>query len=97
MMDQKEIIVRPILTEKMTNLQDKVNQYAFEVNRHANKIEIKRAIENRFNVTVTGVRTINMPGKKRRLGRYEGRRPMWKKAIITLASQDTIDFVTGPS
>jgi len=97
MMDANDILIRPILTEKMTNLQEKYNQYAFEVHRAANKIQIKKAVEERFNVTVTKVRTINVRGKKRRMGRFEGKRSAWKKAIVTLKEGDVIDFVTGVS
>lgn len=95
MIDPIEIIVRPILTEKMTTLKEIHNQYAFEVDHRANKIEIKSAIEQRFNVVVTDVRTINVRGKKRRMGRFEGKRPQWKKAIVTLQTDDVIDFVAG--
>ena len=97
MMDPTEVIVRPILTEKMTNLKELNNQYAFQVDRRANKIEIKNAVEQRFDVTVTNVRTINVRGKKRRMGRFEGKRAQWKKAIITLQTDDVIDFVAGAS
>lgn len=95
MIDPIEIIVRPILTEKMTTLKEIHNQYAFEVDHRANKIEIKSAIEQRFNVVVTDVRTINVRGKKRRMGRFEGKRPQWKKAIVTLQTDDVIDFIAG--
>ncbi len=95
MIDPIEIIVRPILTEKMTTLKEDHNQYAFEVDRRANKIEIKSAVEQRFNVVVTDVRTINVRGKKRRMGRFEGQRPQWKKAIVTLQTDDVIDFIAG--
>jgi large subunit ribosomal protein L23 len=97
MIDSNEIIVRPILTEKMTTLKELYNQYAFEVHRQANKIDIKRAIERRFNVSVVNIRTINIRGKKRRMGRFEGKRSQWKKAIVTLQTDDVIDFVAGAS
>jgi len=95
MNDINSILVRPILTEKMTNLKERANQYAFEVNRQANKIEIRKAIELRFNVKVMDIRTIVVRGKKRRMGRFEGKRSQWKKAIVTLKSGDKIDLVTG--
>ena len=95
MNDINSILVRPILTEKMTNLKERANQYAFEVNRQANKIEIRKAIELRFNVKVMDIRTIVVRGKKRRMGRFEGKRSQWKKAIVTLISGDKIDLVTG--
>ena len=96
-MDPAEVIVRPILTEKMTNLKDLHNQYAFQVDRRANKIEIKNAVEQRFDVTVTNIRTVNVRGKKRRMGRFEGKKAQWKKAIVTLQTDDVIDFVAGAS
>ncbi len=97
MMDANDILIRPLLTEKMTNLQERYNQYAFEVHRAANKIEIKKAVEERFGVKVTKVRTMIVRGKKRRMGRFEGKRAAWKKAIVTLQEGDVIDFVTGVS
>ena len=97
MMDPTEVIVRPILKKKMTNLKELNNQYAFQVDRRANKIEIKSAVEQRFDVTVTNVRTVNVRGKKRRMGRFEGKRAQWKKAIVTLQTDDVIDFVAGAS
>jgi large subunit ribosomal protein L23 len=91
-MELKEIIKRPLTTEKMYALQDKSNKYAFEVDKRANKIEIKHAIEQRFSVKVKDVRTINVLGKMKRFGRYEGRRKSWKKAIVTLQSGQTLDI-----
>lgn len=90
-----QVIQRPLLTEKITNLSELNNQYAFEVNRNSNKIEIKKAIEQRFSVTVLSVRTMIVRGKKRRMGRFEGKRAQWKKAIVSLKEGDTIDFVEG--
>ncbi|HDL17682.1 MAG TPA: 50S ribosomal protein L23 [Bacteroidetes bacterium] len=95
MRDPNDVIVRPILTEKMTNLKELANQYAFEVIRPANKIEIKNAVEHRFNVTVTGVKTMIVRGKVRKMGRFEGKRAQWKKAIVTLVKDDEIEFVAG--
>ena len=84
-MEKKKIILkRPLLTEKISQLQDAQNQYAFEVDRRANKIEIKQAIEKRFNVHVLSIRTMTMKGKVKTLGRFSGRRPDWKKAIVTV-------------
>ncbi|HXG38210.1 MAG TPA: 50S ribosomal protein L23 [Bacteroidota bacterium] len=89
------IIRRPIITEKITLLQDK-RQYAFEVDPNANKIEIGRAVEKKFNVTVESVRTMRVGGKKRtqltRSGRFQGRTRSWKKAIVTLKEGDKIDY-----
>jgi len=87
-----DIIRRPLVTEKVTRLQEKVNQYAFEVDPTSNKIQIKKAVEKRFKVKVTQVRTLNVSGKIKRLGRFTGRRPDWKKAIVTIAEGQKIDF-----
>ncbi len=86
------ILKRPLLTEKSTQLQDNLNQVAFEVDPLVNKIEIKRAVEERFDVKVTKVRTMNVRGKMKRMGRFEGRRSSWKKAIVTLAEGQKIEF-----
>jgi large subunit ribosomal protein L23 len=90
-----DIIARPILTEKMTKLQE-VRQYAFEVPYSANKIEIEHAVEKRFKVTVTSVRTQRIKGKEKvqltRRGRFAGRKRNWKKALVTLKVGDKIDF-----
>ncbi len=94
MKDPYNIIIRPVLTEKMTGLKP-LNQYAFQVDLRANKIEIKKAIEDRFDVQVESVRTMIMPGKMRRLGRYEGKTAKWKKAIVTLREGDEIEYVAG--
>ena len=99
-MKLKEILLRrPLLTEKMLNAQESKNQYAFEVLRNANKIEIKQAIESRFDVSVESVRTILVKGKPKRMntrrGLTTGRRATWKKAIVTLSSDDEIDFFQG--
>jgi large subunit ribosomal protein L23 len=92
----KSIIKRPILTEKMTLLGES-GQFAFEVALDANKIEIAKAIEQRFSVDVTSVRTILYKGKRKsqftRRGRMEGKRRDWKKAIVTLKEGQTIDFI----
>jgi large subunit ribosomal protein L23 len=89
------ILKRPIVTEKMTELQEK-GQYAFEVDLAANKIEIARAVEKKFNVTVLAVRTIRVKGKMKsqmtRRGRFAGRTPAWKKAIVRLKEGDKIEF-----
>jgi len=91
----REIVVRPLLTEKGAGLKDSGNQYLFQVDRRANKIEIKRAIEEIFEVHITSVRTIRMPGKKKRLGRFEGKRPDWKKAVVTVRKGETIELFEG--
>jgi large subunit ribosomal protein L23 len=89
------ILKRPIVTEKMTALQEK-GQYAFEVERTANKIEIAKAVEKKFNVKVLDVRTSVHKGKAksqmRRRGIFAGRTPSWKKAIVRLKAGDKIQF-----
>ena len=90
-----DIIRRPLITEKVTRLQEQLNQYAFEVDPNSNKIEIKRAIEERFKVGVKKVRTIRVSGKLKRLGRFSGYRPNWKKALVTLVEGDKIDIFEG--
>ena len=95
-MKKVQILIRPLYTEKIAKLQDDENKYAFEVERRANKIEIRKEIENRFEVKVVNIQTMNMRGKMRqqmtRAGRFFGRRPDWKKAIVTLAEGDKIDL-----
>jgi large subunit ribosomal protein L23 len=87
--DIYKIIKRPIITEKTTNLK-KQNKYVFEVDINATKSQIKQAVEKLFNVDVVDVRTMIMKGKLRRYGRYEGYKPDWKKAIVTLKSGQII-------
>ncbi|HVN49757.1 MAG TPA: 50S ribosomal protein L23 [Bacteroidota bacterium] len=89
------ILLRPIITEKMTELGDK-RQYAFEVPSGVNKIEIGKAVEKKFNVAVTSIRTVMVKGKTKtqmtKRGRFEGRSKTWKKAIVTLKQGDKIDY-----
>jgi len=91
----REIVLRPLITEKGTQLKTASNQYLFQVDREANKIQIKKAVEEIWNVRVTDVRTIHMRGKKKRMGRFEGRRPDWKKAVVTLKEGETIELFEG--
>jgi large subunit ribosomal protein L23 len=93
-MNPHQIIIRPLITEKNTNLMT-YNKYCFEVDRNATKPQIKRAIESLFNVTVTKVHTLNMRGKWRRRGRTSGYEADWKKAIVTLAAGDRIELFEG--
>lgn len=95
MKDARQIIIRPIVTEKSTIMREDLNQYVFRVIPRATKREIASAVEELFEVSVTDVRTIRMQGKKKRLGRNLGRRPSWKKAIVTLAEGDSVDFFEG--
>ena len=89
------ILRRPIVTEKMTILQDK-GHYAFEVAASANKIDIAKAVEKKFNVTGVGVRTLRHKGKMKsqmtKKGRFPGRTSSWKKAIVRLKAGDQIQF-----
>ena len=90
------IIFKPIVTEKMTEQGEKLNRYGFIVDRRANKLEIKAAVEQMYNVTVEDVNTVNYHGKKRsrytKAGLLRGRMNHFKKAYVTLAGDDKIDF-----
>ncbi len=90
-----DIIIKPIISEQsMDQIADK--KYTFEVKKSANKIEIKKAVEEIFGVKVESVNTLNMMGKMKRMGRYEGRRPSWKKAVVKLTPDSkTIEFFDG--
>ena len=92
MKDARQIVKRALITEKGSVLRERANQYSFEVDADANKIEIKRAVETIFKVKVKEVRTQVMHGKVKRLGRSVGRRPDWKRAIVTLAADQTIEL-----
>lgn len=92
----QDIIRRPLITEKSSQLRDANNIVAFEVHRDANKIQVKQAVETQFKVKVAEVRIANAHGKVRRQGRYAGRRPDWKKAYVRLAEgQKPIEFFEG--
>jgi large subunit ribosomal protein L23 len=95
MLEEYKIIRRPVVTEKGTSLKELNNQLVFEVDLRANKSEIKKAVERIFKVTVLAVRTQNRLGKRKRLGRFMGRRKNWKKAIVTLRAGDRVDFFEG--
>lgn len=86
------ILLRPLLTERSNALKDSFNQYTFKVALDCNKAEIKRAVEELFKVEVKAVRTSVVPGKTRRMGRYQGVRSDWKKAIVTLKKGHKIDM-----
>lgn len=92
MKDLSQILIRPIITEKTADLGEADNKYAFQVATAANKHEIRQAVEKFFGVKVLNVRTMNMHGKPKRMGRFEGHRSDWKKAIVTLQADDTIDL-----
>lgn len=93
------ILIKPIVTEKMTIQGEKLNRYAFEVDREANKIEIKAAVEEMYGVKVLDVNTVNYHGKKKsrftKAGLLSGRANHLKKAYVTLAGEDKIDFYSN--
>ena len=94
-MNEYDVIRRPIITEKSSSLKEAGNQYVFEVQRDANKIEIKKAIEKLFKVKVVSVQVALMQGKERRVGRFSGKKPDWKKAIVKLSPKDKITIFEG--
>lgn len=90
--DARSIILEPVVTEKSTHEREQKHQVAFVVARDATKIEIRNAVEKLFNVGVTAVRTMHVTGKMKRMGRFQGQRASWKKAIVTLKEGDSIEF-----
>ncbi|MBN1945008.1 MAG: 50S ribosomal protein L23 [Bradymonadales bacterium] len=90
-----DVIRRPIRTEKSTDLEEANGQVVFEVDRKANKVEIRQAVERLFGVTVIQVNTMNRKGKPKRFGRLLGKRSDTKKAIVTLAEGSKIEFFEG--
>ena len=94
MLSAHQILVRPIVTEKNTALNE-VGKYCFEVAQTANKIIIKRAVEEAFKVKVTAVNIMKVPGKMRRMGRTSGMTRTWKKAVVTLAPGERIELFQG--
>ncbi len=95
-MNVYEILKRPITTEKSRILSDYYDQYTFEVDRRANKIQVKEAVEKIFNVAVISVNIMNMPAKRGRFGRRQiARKPAWKKAVVKLAPGQRIEFFEG--
>lgn len=95
MRDPRDVVLRPIITEKTTASQAEGNQYAFEVARDANKHEIKHAIEQLFKVHVLRVQTAQQRGKWRRRGAHVGKRANWKKALVKLPEGETIEVFEG--
>jgi large subunit ribosomal protein L23 len=108
MRSAQSIIKRPLLTEKSARLRETgggaaapaegesyAQKVVFEVARDANKVEVRRAVESLFKVSVTDVRTLIVRGKEKRVGRFAGRRPSWKKAFVTLKPGDNIEFFEG--
>ena len=94
-MIQYDIIIRPLITEKTSIQKEDHNQVSFEVDRRANRVEIRRAIEKIFDVRVANVRTMQVKGKVKQRGRIVGRRRNWKKAIVNLMPGERIDFFEG--
>jgi large subunit ribosomal protein L23 len=90
--EPRSIVRRALVTEKGTRLREGQNGFLFEVARDANKIQIKHAVEAIFNVKVATIRTLRVHGKPKRLGRYAGHRPDWKKAIVTLKKGESIEL-----
>lgn len=94
-----EILIKPVITEKMTQLSDQLNKYGFIVNRKANKLQIKKAVETMYGVSVRDVRTMVVPGKASsrftKSGVIRGQKSAYKKAIVTLVEGDTIDFYSN--
>jgi len=95
MRDPRRVLIRPIMTEKSMVQKEEQNTVTFEVATDANKVEVRQAVERVFNVKVADVRTVNRLGKWKRMGRFEGQRAGWKKAIVTLAAGHKIDLVEG--
>ncbi|HEY5593958.1 MAG TPA: 50S ribosomal protein L23 [Nitrospiria bacterium] len=93
--DAHQILIRPLLTEKMTELKEQQNKVCFLVNPQANKIEIKQAAEEVLKVKIDSVNIINTKGKRKRLGRYEGKRSDLKKAILTLKKGEKLELFEG--
>jgi large subunit ribosomal protein L23 len=94
-MNAYSVIKRPVVTEKTNIQKEKDNQVTFEVARDANRVQIRKAVEEIFNVHVTGVRTLQVRGKFKQRGRILGKRRDWKKAVVTLVPGERIDFFEG--
>jgi large subunit ribosomal protein L23 len=94
-MDTYKVLKRPLVTEKSTQEKKQSNQIVFEVDRRANKIMVRSAVESIFKVKVLSVQLMNVKGKQRRVGRNVGTRPDWKKAIVRLGQGENIEFFEG--
>jgi large subunit ribosomal protein L23 len=94
-MEMNNVIKRILVTEKSTAARDASNKYFFEVDRRANKVEITSAVEKLFKVKVVDVRVMHVLGKKKRMGRIVGQKSSWKKAVVTLAAGNSIEFAEG--
>ena len=93
--DPRMVLLRPLMTEKSMQQKEELNAVTFQVAIDANKVEIRQAVEKVFNVKVADVRTASREGKWKRMGRFEGRRRGWKKAVVTLAPGHKIELVEG--
>ena len=98
-MKLSEVLIKPILTEKANAQQDKLHRYAFRVSKKANKLEIKKAVESFYGVTVVAVNTTVVPGKNKsrftKAGVISGQKPSYKKAFVTIAEGETIDLYSN--
>lgn len=94
-MNAYDVVKRPVVTEKTSIQKEDTNQITFEVDRRANRVQIRQAVESIFGVHVAGVRTMQVKGKAKRRGRILGKRRDWKKAIVTLIPGERIDFFEG--
>jgi large subunit ribosomal protein L23 len=95
MKDPRTVLLRPLMTEKSMRQKEDLNAVTFQVAVDANKVEIRQAVERVFNVKVASVRTQSREGKWKRMGRFEGRRSSWKKAVVNLAPGHKIELVEG--
>lgn len=95
MKSQFNMISKPYITEKVLAIKEEGNKVVFKVAKDVNKIELKKAVESIFNVKVENVCTLNVKGKKKRQGQWEGKRADWKKAIVTLKEGDAIEYFEG--
>ncbi len=91
-MNPHDVLIRPLLTEKITAIRELKNSVAFAVDRRATRIDVRHAVEKVFSVKVSSVNVINVRGKKKRQGRYVGKRPNWRKALVTLKEGEKIDL-----
>lgn len=93
--DIHEVIIHPLITERSTDIRERLNKVAFVVHPKANKHRVKQAVEELLKVKVEKVNITNMPGKKKSLGRFVGKKPDWKKAIVTLKEGEKLDIFEG--
>lgn len=93
-MDSRDILIRPVITEKSSHMMAE-DKYVFKVPEKASKTDVKTAVEEIFKVKVKSVNTMKVPGKPRRMGRFAGRKPSWKKAVVTLEPGQKISLFEG--